>query len=79
MLNSAEQEFLDKNLRRMRAIINMMQDKNKETRREVKRLLEIKGDTRNSNSIFDRLHISPNLDFERIMHYEFDDEEFSAV
>lgn len=43
----------------------------------MKRLLEIKGDKKNSGSIFDRLNISPNLDFERILAFEFDDDNFA--
>ena len=55
----------------------MITERQMNVAQETKRLLEIKGDKRNSNSIFDRLGISPNLDFERIMEYEFDDEEFA--
>lgn len=46
---------------------------------DIKRFLEIKGDTKNSKSIFDRLNISPNLDFDRILEYEFDDDAFAAT
>lgn len=63
----------------MKAIIDMMAQRKNKTSKEVKRLLEINGDTINSKSIFDRLHISPNLDFEKIMEFEFDDDEFAET
>ena len=48
-------------------------------KKEVKRLLEIKGDTKNSESIYDWLNISPKLDFDRLLEYEFDDDVYAMT
>lgn len=77
ILNELQREQLEKKLAKTRKYVKMMFARKEETKKEIKWLLEIKGDTRNSGSIFDRLNISPNLDFERILEFEFDDEAFA--
>ena len=74
-----ERDELHKKLRKIRWILDIIRHKRLIVGAEIKRLLEIKGDKKNSGSIFDRLNISPNLDFERILAYEFDDEAFAAT
>ena len=56
-----------------------MMERRNNLKKVVKFLLEIKGDTKNSLSIFDRLSLSPKLDFEKILEYEFNDENFAAT
>lgn len=48
----------------------MMKDKKEDKNDEIRRLLEINGNTKNSSSIFDRLNISPQIDLDALLEDE---------
>lgn len=71
-LDSIEQDELNKKLAKFKNVIDLMQKKAGTYKHEVRRLLEIGGNRRNSSSIFDRLKISPNIDLDKILEDESD-------
>ena len=69
-LDSIEQDELRRKLQKMAKIIQMWMSKQGLYKDEVRRLLTIKGNYRNCDSIFQRLGISPHIDLDQVLEDE---------
>ena len=65
-----EKDELDRKMMKIKEVLMKMTSVKKTYHGDVKWLLEIKGDKNNSESIYDRLNLAKNTDFDKILENE---------